>query len=168
KALILKKADLRAQQEAWSPFDLARAPLFRARLLRLGADDHVLLVVLHHVIVDGWSIGIFFEEASKFYAAFATGEQMQMAEPALQFSDFARWQRRWSISDAAIRQFAYWKEHLRGHAPLLPTNGNADALLASPTTEESLDLPNDLVARLDALGRSQGGTLFMTLLTAFK
>ena len=168
KALMLKKADLRAQQEAWSPFDLARAPLFRARLLRLGADDHVLLVVLHHVIVDGWSIGIFFEEVSKFYAAFATGQQMQMAEPALQFSDFARWQRRWSISDAAIRQFAHWKGHLRGHAPLLPTNGNADALLASPTTEESLDLPNDLVARLDALGRSQRATLFMTLLTGFK
>jgi amino acid adenylation domain-containing protein len=168
RALILKKAELSAQQEAWSPFDLTRAPLFRARLLRLGADDHVLLVVLHHVIVDGWSIGIFFEEVSKFYSAFAMSQELQLAEPALQFSDFARWQRRWSASDAAIRQFAYWKEHLRGHAPVLPTNGNADALLASPTTHEPVDFPSDLVARLDALGRSQGGTLFMTLLTGFK
>jgi NRPS condensation-like uncharacterized protein len=168
KALILKKADLRVQQEAWSPFDLTRAPLFRARLLRLGADDHVLLVVLHHVIVDGWSIGIFFEEVSKFYSAFATGQKLELAEPTLQFSDFARWQRRWSVSDVAMRQFAYWKEHLRGHSPLLRTNGNADALLTAPTTQEPFGLPSDLVARLDALGRSQGGTLFMTLLTAFK
>jgi amino acid adenylation domain-containing protein len=168
KALILKKAELRAQQEAWSPFDLTRAPLFRARLMRLGADDHVLLVVLHHAIVDGWSISIFFEELSKFYSAFATGQKLQMAEPALQFSDFARWQRRWSTSDAAVRQFGYWKEHLRGHSPLLRTNGNGHALLVAPTTQETLDLPNDLVARLDAFGRSQGGTLFMTLLTGFK
>jgi amino acid adenylation domain-containing protein len=168
KVLLLEKAELRAQQEALRPFDLTRAPLFRARLLRLGADDHVLLVVLHHVIVDGWSIGIFFEEVSKFYSAFAMGHKAQLAEPELQFSDFARWQRRWSMSGAAIRQFAFWKDHLRGHSPLLPTNGNADALLASPTTHEAVELPNDLVERLDALGRSQGGTLFMTLLTGFK
>jgi amino acid adenylation domain-containing protein len=168
KALILKKAELSAQREAWNPFDLTRAPLFRARLLRLGADDHVLIVVLHHVIMDGWSIGIFLEELSKHYSAFATGRGAQLAEPALQFSDFARWQRCWSASEAAIRQFAYWKERLRGHSPLLPTNGSADALLASPTTHEPVDLPSDLLARLDALGRGQGGTLFMTLLTGFK
>jgi amino acid adenylation domain-containing protein len=168
RALVLKKAELRTEQEALTPFDVTRAPLFRARLLRLRADDHVLLVVLHHVIVDGWSIGIFFEELSKLYSEFATGQKAQLAEPALQFSDFARWQRRWSISDAAVRQFDYWKEHLRGHSPLLPTNGNGHALLASPTTHEAVELPNDLVARLDALGRSQGGTLFMTLLTGFK
>jgi amino acid adenylation domain-containing protein len=168
RALLVRKAELRAQQEALEPFDLGRAPLFRARLLRLGTDDHVLLMILHNVIVDGWSTGILFEEVSKFYSAFAMGRQVQLAEPALQFSDFAGWQRKWSMSDAAVQQFAYWKERLRSHSPVLPTNGNTDALLTSPATEEPVDLPNDLVARLDALGRSQGGTLFMTLLTGFK
>ena len=87
KALLLKKAELRAEQEAWTPFDMTRAPLFRTRLLRLGPDDHVLLLILHHIIVDGWSIGIFFEEVSKLYSAFTAGRQAQLPEPALQFSD---------------------------------------------------------------------------------
>ena len=69
KALLLKKAELEAEQEAWTPFDMSRAPLFRTRLLRLGADDHVLLLILHHIIVDGWSIGVFMEEVSELYAA---------------------------------------------------------------------------------------------------
>ena len=95
KALLLKKAELQAEQEAWTPFDMTRAPLFRTRLLRLGADDHVLLLILHHIIVDGWSIGVFMEEVSELYAALSAGRQAQLPEPALQFSDFARWQRRW-------------------------------------------------------------------------
>jgi amino acid adenylation domain-containing protein len=169
KALLLKKAQLKAEQEAWTPFDMTRAPLFRTRLLRLGADDHVLLVTLHHIIVDGWSIGVFFEELSKLYSAFVAGGQAQLAEPALRFSDFARWQRRWSASGAATRQFAYWKEHLREHSPILTADGDrAGALLVSRTTHEPVHLSNDLVARLGALSRSRGGTLFMTLLTGFK
>ena len=169
KALLLKKAELRAEQEAWTPFDMARAPLFRTRLLRLGADDHVLLLILHHIIVDGWSIGIFFEEVSELYSAFAAGRQAQLPEPALQFSDFARWQRRWCTSDAATRQIAYWKEHLRGASPVFPTDGDlGGALLGSRIAHEPVHLPNDLVARLSALSRSRGGTLFMTLLAGFK
>ena len=120
KALLLKKAELQAEQEAWTPFDMTRAPLFRTRLLRLGADDHVLLLILHHIIVDGWSIGVFIEEVSELYSAFTAGRQAQLPEPALQFSDFARWQRRWCTTDAATRQFAYWKEHLREASPVFP------------------------------------------------
>ena len=127
KALLLKKAELRAEQEAWTPFDMTRAPLFRTRLLRLGPDDHVLLLILHHIIVDGWSIGIFFEEVSELYSAFAAGRQAQLPEPALQFSDFARWQRRWCTTDSATRQFAYWKEHLRGASPVFPRTVTSEA-----------------------------------------
>ena len=90
KALLLKKAELRAAQEAWTPFDMTRAPLFRTRLLRLGPDDHVLLLILHHIIVDGWSIGIFFEEVSEVYSAFAAGRHVRLPAQAFQFSDFAR------------------------------------------------------------------------------
>ena len=118
KALLLRKAELAAEQERLKPIDMNHAPLFRARLLRLGADDHVLLLVLHDIVIDGWSMEVFMEELSEFYAAFATGRQAQLPEPALQFSDFARWQRRWSTSGAATRQFAYWKKRLRKASPV--------------------------------------------------
>src|SRR6202035_355310 len=83
KALLLKKAELQAEQEAWTPFEMTRAPLFRTRLLRLGPDDHVLVLILHHIIVDGWSIGLLFEEVSEIYSALASGRQMGAPEQAL-------------------------------------------------------------------------------------
>jgi len=169
KALLLKKAQLEAEQEALTPFDMNRAPLFRARLRRIGADDHVLLLILHDLVVDGWSMGIFMEEVSELYRALAAGQPTQLPEPALQFSDFARWQRRWSTSDAAGRQFADWKERLREVSPVFPANGAVDdVLLDALTTEEPVHVPNDLVERLSALSHSHGATLFMTLLAGFK
>jgi Condensation domain len=137
--------------------------------LRLGADDHVLLLILHHIIFDGWSIGVFLEEVSKLYAAFTAGRQAQLPKPVVQFFDFARWQRRWSTSNAAARQFAYWKEHLREPSLIFTAGGDlGNSLLSSPVAHEPIHLSNDLVARLSALSRSQGGTLFMTLLAGFK
>ena len=169
RAMMLKKAELEAELEAWTPFDITRAPLFRARLLRLGADDHVLLLTLHHVIVDGWSIGVFLEEISELYLAFTSKRQAKLPKPPLQFSDFARWQRLWSTTDTATQQFAYWKEHLRDVLPVFPADGNGGgALLASRIGHESVHLSNDLVARLSALSRREGSTLFMTLLAALK
>ena len=169
KALVLKKAQLEAEREAWTPIDMSRAPLFRIRLLRLGADDHVLFLILHHIIVDGWSIGVLMEEVSALYAAFASGRRAQLPEPTHQFSDFARWQRRWSTSAAATQQLAYWKHQLRDAAPVFPTTGNLKStLLCSDTAREPIRIPKDLIARLRALSRRQGVTLFMTLLTGFK
>jgi amino acid adenylation domain-containing protein len=169
KALLLKKAELEAEQEAWTPFDIGRAPLFRTRLLRLAADNHILLLTLHHIIIDGWSIGLFMEEVSELYAAFTGGRSARLPEPALQSSDFARWQRSWCTTSLATRQLAYWKEHLREVSPAFPTDDDpGGTLLGSPIDHEPIDLPRDLVNRLSALSRSQGGTLFMTLLTAFK
>jgi acyl-CoA synthetase (AMP-forming)/AMP-acid ligase II/acyl carrier protein/NRPS condensation-like uncharacterized protein len=169
KALLLKKAELEAEQEAFTPFDMNRPPLLRARLWRLGAEDYVLLLVLHDIVVDGWSMGIFMEELSELYAAFLAGRPARLPEPAFQFSDFARWQRRWSTSDAATRQIAYWKERLREASPVFPTNGDrGGALLAAPIAQEPVHVRNDLVARLNALSHSRGATLFMTLLAGFK
>jgi amino acid adenylation domain-containing protein len=169
KALLLKKAGLRAEQEAWTPVDLTRAPLFRTRLLRLSADDHILLLILHHIIVDGWSIGIFLEEVSELYSAFAGGQQAHLSEPVLQFTDFARWQRWWCTTDGASRELAYWKECLRQASAIFPPHGDrGGAQLSWRVAHEPIDLPNDLVARLSALSRRQGGTLFMTLLAGLK
>jgi amino acid adenylation domain-containing protein len=169
KELLLAKAELRAEQEAWTTFDLSRPPLFRTRLLRLGADDHVLLLILHHIIVDGWSIGVLMEEVSELYSAFVAGRPAQLSEPALQFSDFARWQRGWFTTDSAARQFTYWKERLREAPPVFATNGAVDSeRLGARVAHEPVHLPNDLVARLRTLSLSQGGTLFMTLLAGFK
>jgi amino acid adenylation domain-containing protein len=169
KTLLLRMAELKAEREACTPFDVGCAPLFRTRLLRLSADDHVLLVVLHHIIADGWSIGIFMEEVSELYATFAAGQQALLSQPELQFSDFARWQRRWVSSGAATAQISYWKRRLRGAAPLFSAKGyRGAALLSLPVAHEPVHLPNDLVLRLSAFGRRESASLFMTLLTGFK
>ena len=169
KALLLTKAKLKAEQQALTALDMNRAPLLRARLLRLGADDHVLLLVVHDVAADGWSMGVFMDEVSALYAAFAAGRPAQLPMPTLQFSDFARWQHQWVESDAATADVAYWKGRLRGAAPVFSTIGDANsALLSTDIAREPIHLPKDLTARLHAFSHSQGATLFMTLLTGFK
>src|SRR5262249_54685704 len=154
-ALLLKKAELEAEQESWAPFDLSRAPLFRARLFRLGPDDHVLVFVLHHIIVDGWSMGVFFEEVSKLYSGFAAGQDVELPEPSLRFSDIVHWQRRWCTTDPAARQLAYWKNHLREVSPVFPAEGGVTGAPVSRIAHEPIHLPNELVGRLSAFGRSQ-------------
>src|SRR5205807_5214501 len=169
KALLLEKVELQAEQEALTPFELDRPPLLRARLARLGSDDHVLLLTLHDLVADGWSMEIFMDEISQLYAAFAAGRPAQLPDPALQFADFARWQRGWSTSEAAARQYAYWRERLREASPLFPTRAAAaDMLLAAHVTTEPVHLSRELTGQLAALSHSQGATIFMTLLAAFK
>jgi amino acid adenylation domain-containing protein len=168
KRLLLKKAALEAEQEAGDPFDLGHPPLFRTRLLRLGATDHVLILTLHHIIVDGWSIGIFMEEVSELYAAVTVGRQVQLPEPALQFSQFARWQRRWINSDEASRQLDYWRQQLRDASPVFSTKGEfGRALQVASISHEPVRMSNDLASRLHRLSQRRGATLFMTLLTGF-
>jgi hypothetical protein len=169
RTLRLKKAKLQAEQEAWTPFDLARAPLLRTRLLRLAAEDHVLLMTMHHIIADGWSIGVLFEEISKLYSAFANGRPHQLPKPALQYSDLARWERWWCTTDAAARQLAYWRENLREAPPVFRTAGGAAvARLSLRSAHEPVHLPEDSIARLSAFSRTHGGSLFMSLLTGLK
>jgi acyl-CoA synthetase (AMP-forming)/AMP-acid ligase II/acyl carrier protein len=169
KALLVKKAEVEAELATLAPFDLNQPPLLRMRLFRLGPDDHLLLLVLHHIITDGWSMGCLIEEFSHLYTAFAAGRQPQLPGPALQFSDFARWQHRWCASSTADRQVESWKERLQAVSPIFPTNGRTEgALLAERDTREPFHLSNDLVARLSALSHRRGATLFMTLLTGLK
>jgi acyl-CoA synthetase (AMP-forming)/AMP-acid ligase II/aryl carrier-like protein len=167
KALLLRKAELTIEQESFKPFDVSHAPLFRARLYRVDPDDHVLLLVVHDIIIDGWSMAVFIEELSDFYTGFAADKRPQLPEPALQYSDFAGWQRRWCITHAANQQFAYWQGRLRNASPVLASN-QIEGELASPFTQEQFLISSDMVGRLSAFSHSQNATLFMTLLAGFK
>ncbi|MGY3602902.1 MULTISPECIES: amino acid adenylation domain-containing protein [unclassified Bradyrhizobium] len=164
--LQLRKAMLRAEQEARTPFDLTRAPLWRARLLRLGPDDHVLLLTIHHAIADGWSIGILFDEISRRYASLVAGRSGPALQPALPFSDAALRQRGWCATDAAAQQASYWKENLRGATPVF--GDIAGVAPAPPSDHQPVRLSGDLVAAVTAFASRENGTLFMALLAGLK
>jgi acyl-CoA synthetase (AMP-forming)/AMP-acid ligase II/acyl carrier protein len=169
KELLLTKAKLEAQQAALEPIDMNHAPLLRAHLFRLDAKDHVLLLVVHDIIIDGWSMVIFMEELSELYSASIGGRKAELPEPELQFSEFARWQRQWSTSAAANRQYAYWKGCLDKVSSLFTSpKVNIGGELTSRVMEEPFQLSDDLVARLRGLSHSRGVTLFMSLLAGFK
>jgi len=160
----------RAADEAALPFDLAAGPLFRARLLRLGAEEHVLLLTLHHVVSDGWSLGVFFGELSALYGAYREGRESPLAELPVQYADYAVWQRERLGGLALERELAWWTERLAGAPALLelPTDRPRPAEQTFHGAYETLGFPAALPERLRALGRGQGATLFMVLLGAWQ
>ena len=159
-----------ATREAERPFDLARGPLVRPSLLRLGDEDHVLVVALHHIIADGWSLGILTRELQALYAAFCAGRPSPLPEPPIQYADFAEWQRRWLGEKGLKEQLAYWKERLHGglFAPGLPLDHPRPAVQTLQGAAWSFLLPRGLSDALRALGQGEGATPFMTLLAAFE
>ncbi len=159
-----------AAAEALRPFDLARGPLLRATLLRLGEADHVLCFTLHHVVSDGWSRGVLVREVSALYAAALRGEAAQLPELEVQYADFAVWQRRWLSGEKLEAQLGYWKERLSGAPPLLdvPTD-HPRAVGQSPrAASHAFALPPGLSRALRGLSRGEGTTLFMTLLAGWQ
>jgi amino acid adenylation domain-containing protein len=159
-----------AHDDAHRPFDLAAGPLIRASLVRLAPGDHALLLCMHHVISDGWSMGVLFGELGTLYAAFAGGEPSPLPELPVQYADFAAWQREHLRGEALDAQLAYWKERLAGAPALLelPTDrprpavqGHRGALLAGAYGPE-------LRNGLNALARREGATLYIVLLAAFQ
>ncbi|MES1147676.1 MAG: condensation domain-containing protein, partial [Bradyrhizobium guangdongense] len=169
KALQLKKIKLLAEQEAWEPLDMTRAPLLRARLLRMQADDHVLLLTFHHAVADGWSIGIVFDEISRRYAALVGRPTEPLQKLPLSFADVARWQRWWCGTEAAKRRAAEWTDALRGATPVFTSKDGAETIPAGrPTGYHPLRLNGELIAEISTFASSQNGTLFMALMTALK
>jgi amino acid adenylation domain-containing protein len=157
--------------EARRLFDLERGPLFRALLLRLAAGEHLLVVVMHHIISDGWSMGVMAGELAALYDAFAAGGVDPLPELALQVADVAVWQRSWLQGEVLDHQLAWWRERLAG-APSLELAGDRPlppAISGRGGRGASLPvaLPADLTRDLHALARGAGATLFMTLLSAF-
>jgi len=163
---------LRSQLDdlALQPFDLARGPLIRAGLMRLDAQTHVLWLGLHHIVTDGWSMGVLTRELIALYAAFSAGQPSPLAEPQLQYADFAHWQRRQLSPEALKPQLDFWLAHLGQERPLLQLPGMRPrpALPSHRGAQHEFGLDADLTQALHELTRQQGVTLFSTLLAAFK
>jgi amino acid adenylation domain-containing protein len=159
-----------AREETGTPFDLARGPMLRASLLRLRPDDHVLLLTMHHIASDGWSIGVLFRELSPLYAAFSEGRPSPLPELPIQYADFARWQRAWLQGQALESQLEYWRRQLQGSPPKLevPTDRPRPAVQTFRGATAKRTLPPGLSEAVKALGQAEGATLFMTLLAGFK
>ncbi len=164
-----READRRRRQLAAIPFDLERGPLLRAALLRLTEGEHLLLLEVHHIVSDGWSMAILFREVAALYGALAAGAAPPLAQLEVSYADFAAWQRKWFDSGALERQRAYWREHLDGELPVLelPTDRPRPPVQTFTGGSRSLVLEEALGDRLQALSRGCGATLFMTLLAAF-
>jgi amino acid adenylation domain-containing protein len=164
------EAQRRATEEARVPFNLAMGPLMRASILRLDAEDHVLLVTMHHIVSDGWSMGVLIREVGALYRAFIEGEPSPLAELPVQYADFAVWQRRWLAGEVFETHLRYWKRQLGGELPVLnlPTDKPRPEMQSFRGSSQSLQLPLQVIEALNALAQREGVTLFMLLLAAFK
>jgi amino acid adenylation domain-containing protein len=159
-----------AAEEAQTPFDLAVGPLVRARLLRLSEAEHVVLFTMHHIVSDGWSMGLLIQEVSQLYEAYSAGGASPLAELPVQYADYAWWQRQWLTGEVLEKQLAYWREQLAG-APqtlALPTDKPRPAVQSFRGGQQRFELAAELREQLKELSRQESSSLFMTLLAAFK
>ena len=158
------------REEAQRPFDLARGPLIRAGLLRLGEQEHIAIVTMHHAISDGWSIGILIREVSALYESFREGESSPLPELAIQYADYAVWQRNW-LQGACPRLAArLLDETARGLARSRTAHGPTSATRSQPSAAASgrQSCRRRLSKRCEHSADSEGATLYMTLLAAFQ
>jgi len=158
-----------AGEEARQPFDLARGPLFRAKLLRLGPQSHTLLLCVHHIIADGWSLGLLLRELAVLYGAFAGGEPSPLSAPRASFGDFARWQRERLQGEALAQELGFWRERLEGASAVLelPTDHPRRHMASPRGNIVSFEVPNPTAALFKALAQTAGATSFMALLALF-
>jgi amino acid adenylation domain-containing protein len=159
-----------ATQEAQLAFNLTQGPLVRLTLLQLDREDHVMLLTMHHIVSDEWSIDLFWREMEVLYEAFSTGAPSPLPELPIQYADFAHWQRQWLQGEVYQKQLSYWREQLGGDLPTLtlPTDRPRPAIQAFRGAKQSLTIPKVISESLKVLSRQEGVTLFMTLLAAFK
>jgi amino acid adenylation domain-containing protein len=160
---------LLARKEAHAPFDLERGPVWRARLVRLGPREHVLLTVTHHIASDGWSVGVMIREIGALYTAALKGERAALPALPIQYADYAHWQHEWLESAALEASLGFWKRQLAGSPSGLdlPADRPRPAVQSFHGAREWWVIPRDLLERVRKLGRQENATLFMTLLTAF-
>ena len=159
-----------AQATVRQPFDLTQAPLWRANVFRLVDDDHILLLTLHHIIADAWSLGILVRELASVYHALSQGQAIALPPLPVQYVDYAIWQRDEQTQTHLAEQLAYWQHQLEGAPPLtpLPTDHPRLPVQTGEGASYRFTLPPDLVQAVQNLSQQHGVTLFMTLLSAFK
>jgi amino acid adenylation domain-containing protein len=158
-----------AHEEAMRPFDLNTGPLLRATLLQMSQTEHVLLLVMHHIVSDGWSVGVLIREVAVLYEAFSTGKPSPLPELPIQYADFAHWQRQWLQGEVLEAQLSYWQQQLAGAPPVLdlPTDRPRPAIQSFRGATQFVTIPEPLSHSLKVLSQRSGATLFMTLLAAF-
>ncbi len=157
-------------QTALEPFNLATGPLLRFVLVRLAAADHLLLLTMHHIVGDGWSIGVLLRELNVIYEAYSSGRPLPLPELPIQYADFARWQRQYLAGDVLEQHLSYWRKQLEGAPAVLelPADRPRPAVQTFRGAWASFVVERGVVDKLIQLGRREGATLFMVLLAAFK
>lgn len=164
-----KEIERLVQEEIRIPFNLEKGPLIRAKLLVISEEEHVLIFTMHHIISDSWSLGIFAREMATLYRDFSEGKSSSLADLPIQYSDFAIWQRKQMESEKMQKQLAYWKKRFKGELPVLqlPVDSSKKENDFSGG-RFTFHLDHELTSRLRDLGKQEGTSLFMTLLTAYK
>ncbi|GER90192.1 hypothetical protein KDW_43540 [Dictyobacter vulcani] len=157
-------------QEQQRAFDLEHGPLIRALLIRQGPEDHILVLTIHHIVSDGWSMGVLTRELAELYTAYSAGKPSPLKDLVLQYADYALWQRQWLQGEVLEQHMAYWKRQLgQNLLPLeLPTDHPRPATQSYHGLHQPIEIPAALIEKLKIVGQQQGATLFMTLLSAFK
>ncbi len=158
------------EREARQGFDLERGPLLRVRLLALDAHEHVLVLTVHHIIADGWSMPLMVQELVRLYEACSQGRDAQLPALPIQYADYAIWQRSWMEAGEQARQLAYWTGQLGGEDPLLemPLDRPRPTVSSLRGARLAIDLPADQARALKRFAQQQGVTLFMLLLASFQ
>ena len=159
-----------AFEDIETPFDLTQGPLFRGTVFRLKSNEHVLVMVVHHIIFDVWSIGVFIKELSALYSVFSANQPSPLPDLPIQYADFAHWQNTWLSGEILEQQLTYWKEKLAGPLPILelPADSPRPPVYRFRGAVHTFMIPDPIVASVRAMSQKEGVTLFMVLLTVFK
>ncbi|MFP2902999.1 condensation domain-containing protein, partial [Corallococcus sp. 4LFB] len=165
-----EQARQRIEQEMLKPFELSRGPLLRALLLKVGDSEHVLVVTMHHIVSDGWSLGVFVREVGALYAAFAEGRPSPLPELPVQYADYAAWQRDGLQGATLQREVDYWKRKLTGAPPVLelPTDHPRPPVRGSAGATLGFHWPRALAQALREVGKREGASLYMVLLAGWQ
>lgn len=157
-------------EESQRCFDLVEGPLLRCTLLRIHEQEHIALFTIHHIVSDGWSMGVFVQELATLYQAFYAGKPSPLPELPIQYADFAIWQKQWLQGEVLEKQLSYWKKQLGSNLPVLqlPTLRPRAEVKTSPCTTHFFNIPFNLSQELQVRSRQEDVTLFMTLLAGFQ
>jgi hypothetical protein len=157
------------RMEAATPFDLSAGELLRVKVVRLATEEHLVLLTMHHIVADGWSMGVLIKEVDTLYHAYSEGQESPLEELAIQYGDYARWQREWLQGEVLEQQLGYWREQLADSPALeLPTDRTRPAVQSYNGRHHYFTIPPEVTQQLKDLSQQEGATLFMALLAAFQ